>query len=294
MSGAAVRLFDDPSATSAGVNVASVPQRSPFRYPGGKTWFVPSLRKWLSTLPERPRLYSEPFVGGGILACTVLAENLADRVEMVELDEDVVSVWQTIFSDQAPALAKLVLNFQMQEDHVLTVLHQTPQTTTERAFQTIVRNRVNRGGILAPGAGRLKAGENGRGLLSRWYPETLARRVMNLTVHQHRVNIVHGDGITALHRHTQGRYTASLIDPPYTAGGKRAGSRLYRHWELDHGALFAAVSALQGSFLMTYDQAPEVQILAESYGLKSRAIAMKNTHHAELSELVIGRDVHWL
>lgn len=23
------------------VNVASVPQRSPFRYPGGKTWLVP-------------------------------------------------------------------------------------------------------------------------------------------------------------------------------------------------------------------------------------------------------------
>ncbi len=24
------------------VNVASVPQRSPFRYPGGKTWLVPT------------------------------------------------------------------------------------------------------------------------------------------------------------------------------------------------------------------------------------------------------------
>lgn len=26
------------------VNVASVPQRSPFRYPGGKTWLVPHIR----------------------------------------------------------------------------------------------------------------------------------------------------------------------------------------------------------------------------------------------------------
>ena len=26
------------------VNVASVPQRSPFRYPGGKTWLVPQVR----------------------------------------------------------------------------------------------------------------------------------------------------------------------------------------------------------------------------------------------------------
>ncbi|HAY18799.1 MAG TPA: DNA methyltransferase, partial [Rikenellaceae bacterium] len=30
------------------VNVSSVPQRSPFRYPGGKTWLVPTSRKWFS------------------------------------------------------------------------------------------------------------------------------------------------------------------------------------------------------------------------------------------------------
>lgn len=32
-------------ATPKVVNVASVPQRSPFRYPGGKTWLVPVVRK---------------------------------------------------------------------------------------------------------------------------------------------------------------------------------------------------------------------------------------------------------
>ena len=36
------------------VNVASVPQRSPFRYPGGKTSFVPYLRDWLRSLRKRP------------------------------------------------------------------------------------------------------------------------------------------------------------------------------------------------------------------------------------------------
>jgi len=46
-------------------------------------------------------------------------------------------------------------------------------TTRDLAFQTILRNRVNRGGILVDGAGRVKHGENGKGLTSRWYPETL-------------------------------------------------------------------------------------------------------------------------
>jgi len=40
--------------TSQIVNVASVPQRSPFRYPGGKTWLVPLVRQWLIGLPKLP------------------------------------------------------------------------------------------------------------------------------------------------------------------------------------------------------------------------------------------------
>jgi hypothetical protein len=34
------------------VNVASVPQRSPFRYPGGKTWLIPYIRSWLASTYE--------------------------------------------------------------------------------------------------------------------------------------------------------------------------------------------------------------------------------------------------
>src|ERR1700674_1531455 len=38
------------------VNVASVPQRSPFRYPGGKTWLIPYIRSWLVAKTCRPSL----------------------------------------------------------------------------------------------------------------------------------------------------------------------------------------------------------------------------------------------
>jgi DNA adenine methylase len=45
------------------VNVASVPQRSPFRYPGGKTWLVPYVRLWLFSITPPPRELIEPFAG---------------------------------------------------------------------------------------------------------------------------------------------------------------------------------------------------------------------------------------
>lgn len=55
-----------------------------------------------------------------------------------------------------------------------------------------------------------------------------------------------------------------FIDPPYTAGGKRAGSRLYTHFELDHDELFQVSSTITGDFLMTYSNDKTVQSLAKN------------------------------
>ena len=45
---------------------------------------------------------------------------------------------------------------------------------------------------------------------------------------------------------------------------------------------------------MTYDNAEEVQALAEKHGFQTKPVAMKNTHHAEMNELLIGRDLGWV
>src|SRR5579863_7706315 len=100
-------LFDTKQLSHI-INVASVPQRSPFRYPGGKTWIVPYLRKWLSPQlrqqlglkPHYPCLLVEPFAGGGIVSLTAAAEELVEHVTMVEIDEEVAAVWQAILLDE--------------------------------------------------------------------------------------------------------------------------------------------------------------------------------------------------
>ena len=45
---------------------------------------------------------------------------------------------------------------------------------------------------------------------------------------------------------------------------------------------------------MTYDNADEVVHLAKKHGFETRCIPMKNTHHAAMTELVIGRDLSWM
>ena len=144
-------LFPDAESGSRGiVNVASVPQRSPFRYPGGKTWLIPYIREWLNSFVNMPALLVEPFAGGGIVSLTAAFENLADRVLMVELDEQVASVWQTILGTNNRWLAARIQDFDLTKDSVMSELSESPTSQREMAFQTILRNRTNHGGIMAP------------------------------------------------------------------------------------------------------------------------------------------------
>lgn len=276
------------------VNVASVPQRSPFRYPGGKTWLVPLFRRWLLSKADQPRLLIETFTGGGIIGLTTAFEELAQEVLLVELDEQVAAVWETLLSGEAEWLARRIRTFEMTLENLRAELSKPAQSRRELAFQTMLRNRTAHGGILAPGAGVLKHGENGKGVLSRWYPETIAKRIATIGLVAERIRFVHGDAFAVMHRYQSSRNTVFFIDPPYTAGGKSAGSRLYTHSALDHEKLFSVCEKLSGDFLMTYDNAPEVVALAYKHGFQAKAVPMKNTHHAEMSELLIGRNLDWV
>ncbi len=275
------------------VNVASVPLRSPFRYPGGKTWFVPRIRQWLVTLPSKPNEFIEPFAGGGIVGLTVAFENLANHVTLVELDHQIAAVWKTILYGDGEWLADRIVSFNFSHETVDAELEKTGLSTQEQAFQTILKNRVNHGGILAPGAGKVKHGENGKGLASRWYPETLSKRIRKIVRIREKFTFVEGDGIEILKKSSYYPDAVFFIDPPYTAGGKKAGSRLYTHFKLDHDELFKVSSRLVGDFLMTYSNDQTAQNLANKYQLAMKEIVMKNTHHAKMTELLIGRDLSW-
>lgn len=276
------------------VNVSSVPQRSPFRYPGGKTWFVPLFRKWIHSFAIAPKTLVEPFAGGGIISLTAAFEKLTEKAILVEMDDQIAAVWETILCGDADWLAKRIVSFELTPRSAKAEFSKTPSTRREIAFQTILKNRTSHGGILAGGAGILKNGENGKGIHSRWYPQTLARRIANIELAGERIRFIHGDAFDVLAKYKNDEGAVFFIDPPYTVSGKSAGSRLYKHSEIDHDRLFSTCRDLKGGFLMTYDNADEVRALARKYGFEVKPIAMKNTHHAEMTELVIGRDLKWM
>lgn len=272
------------------INVSSVPQRSPFRYPGGKTWLVPTARKWFAQACDESELF-EPFAGGGIISLTAIAEGYFKHATMVELDDDMAAAWETIFSEnECGWLVNRVRTFVVTAEDINNSIHLAGKGTKERGFATIVRNRTNHGGILAKGSGMIKTGEGGRGLASRWYPTTLAKRIVEANILRDRITFVHGNAFNIVEQNLDNENAFFFIDPPYTVAGKR----LYNHFDVDHYHVFELTSKMKGHFLLTYDDTNEVRSFAEKFGLPYRTIPMQTTHLVTKEELLISDNFDWL
>ena len=236
----------------------------------------------------RPTTLVDPFTGGGSVPLGILGEGLVDEVVLGELDPEVSAVWRCVFGQHQEDLIRKITQFRISRESVVRELSRSPKSEIDLAFQVILKNRTYRGGILAPGASLMKIGENGRGVASRWYPETLAKRLRAIRSLSPAVEFVEGEAATLIRRYLGRKDVAFFIDPPYTAGrGKRAGRRLYKHNELDHPALFGLLSKAVGLVLMTYDDCPEVVEMANASGFQIERVPMKNTHHEKKYELLI-------
>ena len=166
---------------------------SPFRYPGGKTWLIPLVRLWICSQPRRPKEFVEPFAGGASVSLTVAHENLADHVTMTEIDKEVAVVWLAILGEHGTQLADRISEFDLSPRSVDRILSRPSHKRIDKAFQALLKNRVNHGGVMAKGAGRLNHGD-GKGIGSRWYPDTLASRVRIIHGMRNRITFKASDG----------------------------------------------------------------------------------------------------
>lgn len=271
------------------VNVSSVPQRSVFRYPGGKTWLIPVLRKWFSQAPSGCVLV-EPFAGGGTASLTAVAEGWFAKAFMSELDDAVAAVWKTMLSDDCEWLAGRIRSLDMTPESVAGIIGAADIGCKEKALATVVRNRINHSGVIAKGAGVMKSGESGKGLSSRWYPGTIARRAEGIHALKDMIVFMHCDGFQLIKGHFGNPDAFFFIDPPYTVAGRR----LYDCSEVDHAKMFGLMSGVKGKFLMTYDDSDMIRGLASEHGFLCETVPMRTSHSVVKKELLISGDFGWL
>ncbi len=271
-------------------NVATVPQYSPFRYPGGKSRWYEFVKRWVSV--TQPEVFIEPFAGGAHAGLAVAVEEIGDceKVMLVEIDDNVAAVWRTIVEGDADWLIEKIKNFEMSREAAEKAVKRSDRSVRHRAFAMIIHNRVSRGGVTAPGAGWLRKGEKGKGLSSRWYPDTLVERITKIADASKRIDFTKGDGFEAMEKYASSPNAALFVDPPYP----KAGGRLYDHSDVNHREVFRLASSAEGTVLLTYDNSEEVKKLIEEFGLKAEYLIVSTTHHEQKKELLIGQNIDWL
>lgn len=225
------------------------------------------------------------------MTLTAVMEKLVDQAVMIENDRNVAAFWHAALND-SEALVKEILTLEPTIELLREWEITYPASEVEHGFRTLVHNRTRRAGILANGAAYMRNGENGKGLLSRWYPETLANRLTDIQRHSSSITFVEGDGtrILPLLLYGRGSNAAVFLDPPYTLGKKRAGTRLYTNSEIDCVSLFETLAKSTCHFLVTYDACPEIIRLVNHYDFSAVYVEMQNAHHVRRPELVITRE----
>jgi DNA adenine methylase len=260
---------------------------SPFRYPGGKSRFRARIIDWVRSYNFRPSVFVEPFAGGGSVSLAMAELNLTDRVVLAELDPDVASVWKVIMSTQAVELSQRIRAFSMNRKAAIAILEGEEIDPVSQAFRCLLRNRVQRGGIMAPGAGLLNSGENGNGISSRWYAETLASRIESIQKLRGKIDFIEGDGIEVLASFRHSNTAVAFIDPPYFAEGKGAGKRLYRLFDVSAERVFYETNKFSGPAMLTYHRSALIRRLADANGMSCHQVGVRTTHDKLRRELLI-------
>jgi DNA adenine methylase len=142
-------------------------------------------------------------------------------------------------------------------------------------------NRISRGGVMAPGAGLLKYGEAGKGIHSRWYPETLTKRIKSIHTLRKKLTFIEGDGLQTLRDFSSMSQTAAFVDPPYVVNRRGAGLRLYRHHDVNCEDLFKIIRAFLGPMIITYHRSPVAQREARAAGTECHTVVMRTSHRVK-------------
>jgi DNA adenine methylase len=260
---------------------------SPFRYPGGKSALRKKIIEWIRNLGYRVKFFVEPFAGGSSVGLAIAELDLADSIILAELDADVAAVWNVSLNGQADALAAKIRNFKLTEASARTTLDTKVHDRLGRAFRCLLQNRIARGGIMAPGAGVLNQGEGGKGMGSRWYPETLAKRIESIHAIRAKLRFVEGDGLQVLREFSSTPRTAAFVDPPYVVNGRGAGLRLYRHHDVDCKQLFNVIRKFHGPMIITYHRSDIVEREAKAAGIECHTVNMHTAHTISKRQLIL-------
>jgi DNA adenine methylase len=268
--------------------------RSPLRYPGSKARFAPFIAQALRLNGLRGSAFVEPFCGGASVSIALMEQEVVSEIALNDADPAIAAFWKVVFSPtRAKWLAGQVLKVPLTLAEWDRQKRLAPASTREAALRCLYLNRTSFNGILHARSGPVGGrSQKNRTLDARFNREALAKRILDLSEHSHRVVAIDGDHWHSfMSRMRNGKNTVFYLDPPFY----HKAERLYSHCFDDNGhrQLRNAVRRYSTPWLLSYDDAPEVRTLYADLDLRSRLIDSTYSTHPIGGGSFVGRELFY-
>ncbi|MEC4591909.1 DNA adenine methylase [Nitrospirillum amazonense] len=238
---------------------------SPLRYPGGKS----CLLDLTATILRMNRLerghYAEPFAGGCGLALSLLYGGHVADIHINDIDPSIWAFWHCVLNTTNELIEKIKSTpVTVEEWRKQRNIHQNAlsHSILDRGFSAFFLNRTNRSGIIS-GAGVIGGlSQNGTYKIDcRYNKDNLTKRILRISKYKDRIHLTNMDAQDFLKVSSKSLNGNILfcIDPPYFKKGADLYTSFYNY--ADHCGLSGDVLALEKPWIVTYDNASEIQEL---------------------------------
>lgn len=244
---------------------------SPLRYPGGKQILARVLGHLIKLNGREGGIYIEPYAGGSGAALSLLYGEYVRQVLINDADSRIHAFWDGVVN-RTDKFLKLLWNtpvsveeWKRQRQYYLSP---SKHSSLRVGFATFYLNRCNRSGIIGNAGliGGLK--QTGKWKIdARYNREDLALRVERVARYRERIILSNLDAKKLLEVEFSKPNMADrafvYLDPPYYTKG----SQLYlNHYKPeDHATLAEYLATASFMWVMSYDNAPEIHNLYNSY-----------------------------
>lgn len=262
---------------------------SPLRYPGGKTQLSPFVLDLARTNNLNGGVYAEPFAGGAGIAWRLLLNGDMTEVWLNDIDPAVFAFWDTVVHRPDPLCERILrTKVTMEEWHrQRSILYDAGASSVDLAYAMLFLNRTNRSGILKAGVIGGKSQTGPYKLDCRFNKDDLIHKIQRIHIYREVIKITRLDAEKCLRKWEKELPRRSLlnIDPPYYTQGRDLYLSFYA--PNDHARLAKLVRSLNVPWMLTYDDAPQIEALYSGLPIFRKSLVYYAQVKRRASELLV-------
>lgn len=262
---------------------------TPLRYPGGKTQISPFVTDLVRTNNLDRGIYAEPFAGGAGVAWRLLLNGDMSEVWLNDIDLAVYTFWDVVVNSPDKLCERIlkadvsVKNWEAQRK----ILANSNAKPIDLAFATLFLNRTNRSGILKGGIIGGKSQDGNYKIDCRFNREELIKKIQRIHLYKDVVKLSRLDAEACIKKWAKDLPKRSLlnIDPPYYSQGRDLYLSFYK--PEDHARLASLVRTLKLPWMLTYDDAPQIEQLYAGLPIYRKSLTYYAQVKRKASELLV-------